>query len=246
MRRINLWVAVELVPDVVRHRFVLHANLLLPGNNSLRLQRRRSRGEPSSPNLRDRRQPILGRRAFEEPESSIQLTTPSGTARRASALTAVIMYLVRPRPFHGEAAKDTPAPLEQCFVLLAAVDRYPDWCPDIIRHVDVLDRGAGGQPSRVRMTIHIARAALVREFNLFLAVVVEPPRVVKLTRVTDHPTNQEFNATWRLRPNDSTRIALRLDAQLRVPWYIRASGVGDTIAKGFVQAACTTLAAASR
>jgi hypothetical protein len=65
--------------------------------------------------------------------------------------------------------------------------------------------------------------------------------MVKLTRVTDHPTNQEFNATWRLRPAGSTRLALELDAKLRVPWYIRAGGIGDAIAEGFVTAASRAL-----
>jgi Polyketide cyclase / dehydrase and lipid transport len=154
--------------------------------------------------------------------------------------------VVHPREFHGEATEDVPAPLEECFALLAAVDGYSDWCPDIIRHVDVLERSAGGQPSRVRLTMHIARGPIVQEFNLFLAVAAEPPRIVKLTRVTDHPTNQEFNATWLLRPDNSSRITLQLDAKLRVPWYIRAGGVGDAIAKGFVEAACTRLATPSR
>ena len=150
------------------------------------------------------------------------------------------------REFHGEAAEVVAAAQEACLVLVAAVDRYPDWCPDIVREVEVLDRGADGQPSRVRMTMHIARGALVREFNLFLAIVVEPPKTVKLTRVTDHPTNQEFNATWELLPAGSTRVALELDAKLRVPWYIRAGGIGDAIAEGFVTAACRRLAAPSQ
>ena len=94
--------------------------------------------------------------------------------------------------------------------------------------------------------MHIARGPLVREFNLFLAIVTEPPRTVTLTRVTDHPTNQEFNATWLLLGGDSTRIMLQLDAKLRVPWYVRASGVGDAIANGFVEAACTKLGAQSK
>jgi hypothetical protein len=133
------------------------------------------------------------------------------------------------REFHGEAAEVVAAPLEDCLALLAAIDGYPDWCPDIVRDVDVLDRGADGQPSRVRMTMHIARGALVREFDLFLATVVEPPGTVKLTRVTDHPTEQEFNATWVLRPAGSTRVALQLDAKLRVPWYVPAGGIGDAV-----------------
>ena len=146
------------------------------------------------------------------------------------------------REFHGEAAEVVTTSVEDCFALLAAVDRYPDWCPDVVREVDVLDRAADGQPSRVRMTMHIARGALVREFNLFLAIVVEAPGTVKLTRVTDHPTNQEFNATWMLGPAGSTRVALELDAKLRVPWYIRGGGIGNAIAEGFVTAACRALA----
>ena len=86
----------------------------------------------------------------------------------------------------------------------------------------------------------------MREFGLFLAIVVEPPRIVKLTRVTDHPTNQEFNATWRLLPAGSKRLALQLDARLRAPFYVPAGGVGDAIAEGFVAAACRALAVPSR
>lgn len=69
---------------------------------------------------------------------------------------------------------------------------------------------------------------------------------MRLTRVTDHPTNQGFNATWTLRPAASTRIALELDAKLRVPWYIRAGGIGDAIAEAFVGAACRRLSTPSQ
>jgi ribosome-associated toxin RatA of RatAB toxin-antitoxin module len=150
------------------------------------------------------------------------------------------------RDFHGEAAQVADASLEECFALVAAVDRYPEWCPDIVRDVEVLDRGASSQPSRVRMRMHIARGMIVREFNLFLAVMAQPPETVKLTRVTDHPTNQEFTATWQLRPAASTRVALELDAKLRVPWYVHSRGIGDTVANGFVSAACQALPVLSR
>jgi len=145
------------------------------------------------------------------------------------------------REFHAQAAEVVAAPIEDCFALLAAVDRYPQWCPDVVREVEVLGRDAGGQPNRVRMRIRVARAALVKQFDLFLAIAVEPPRAVRLTRVTDHPTNQEFNASWQLNPANSTRVALELDAKLRVPWYIQADGIPDTIAQGFLTAACRAL-----
>lgn len=149
---------------------------------------------------------------------------------------------MRTREFHGEAAAEVGAPLEKCFALLAAVDRYPEWCPDVVRSVQVLERGAGGQPQRVRMRIHVARGTLVKEFQLLLAIVVEPPRSVTLTRVTDHPTNQEFMAFWLLRPDNRTRIGLRLDAKLRVPAFVPAAGIPDEIATGFVAAASQALA----
>jgi hypothetical protein len=107
----------------------------------------------------------------------------------------------------------------------------------------VLERGADGYPSSVRMRMHIARGAIVRDFNLYLAIVVEPLETVKLTRFTDHPTNQEFHATWLLHPAAGTRIELRLDAKLRVPPHIPSGGIPNAIAEGFVGAACRALAA---
>ena len=133
---------------------------------------------------------------------------------------------------------------EECFALLAAVDRYPEWCADVVRRVEVLERGAGGQPRRVRMTIHVARGAIAREFQISLAVAVEPPRFVTLTRVTDHPTNQEFSAVWLLHPDRGTRIELQLDAKLRVPALVPAGGIPDEIANGFVAAASRALTSA--
>jgi ribosome-associated toxin RatA of RatAB toxin-antitoxin module len=133
------------------------------------------------------------------------------------------------------------APLEECFALVAAVDHYPEWCPDVVRSVDVLERRARGEPLRVRMMIHVARGTLVREFQLVLAIAAEPPRSVTLRRVTDHPTNQEFTAIWLLRPHGATRIALQLDAKLRVPALVPAGGIPDEIANGFVAAASRAL-----
>jgi len=129
--------------------------------------------------------------------------------------------------------------------LVAAVDRYPDWCGEVVREVEVLELDPDGQPLVVRMRMHIARAGMEREFNLFLAVVATPPSEVRLTRVTDHATNQEFRAVWELRPAHSTSVALDIDAKLRVPWYIPGHGIGDAIADAFVAAACRALGASS-
>jgi hypothetical protein len=149
---------------------------------------------------------------------------------------------MRTRQFHGEAAADVAAPVGECFALLAAVDRYPEWCPDEVRSVEVLERGDGGQPRRVRMMLRVARGTFVKEAQLFLAIAVEPLQSVTLTRVTDHPTNQEFTAVWLLRTESRTRIALALDAALRIPAVIPAGGIPDEIANEFVAAAARALA----
>jgi Polyketide cyclase / dehydrase and lipid transport len=133
------------------------------------------------------------------------------------------------------------APLEECFALVATVDHYPEWCPDEVRYVEVLEHGGDGQPRRVRMMLHVARGTLVKEFQLFLAVAIEPPRSVTLTRVTDHPTSQEFTAVWVVHPGHRTRIVLQLDAQLRMPAFVPTAGIPDEIVNRFVGAASRAL-----
>jgi hypothetical protein len=59
------------------------------------------------------------------------------------------------------------APLEECFALLAAVDRYRDWCPDVVRQVEVLDRDAAGEPLRAIAEVYAcddAEPAFVLDF----------------------------------------------------------------------------------
>ena len=36
------------------------------------------------------------------------------------------------KEFHGEAVESVAAPADECFALLAAVDRYPLWYPDVV------------------------------------------------------------------------------------------------------------------
>lgn len=147
------------------------------------------------------------------------------------------------KEIRGQASEVVGASLDDCLALVAAVDGYPVWCPDIVRNVHVLDRGADGRPDRARMTMHVARGPFVKEFDLFLAIVVEPPGTVRLTRVADRPSDQEFNATWTLVSAQSTRIALSLDAKFQVPRYVPTGGAGDAIAREFVAAARRALAA---
>jgi hypothetical protein len=86
-----------------------------------------------------------------------------------------------------------------------------------------------------------------RTFDLILAIVVEPPATVRLSRPTNEPCQQQFGVVWRLQEGeDGTRIELSLDADLRVPRFLPVGGIGNSMAKGFVAAARRALASRGR
>ncbi len=133
-------------------------------------------------------------------------------------------------------------PREKCMEFLAAVDRYPDWYPDVVQQVDVLDRDPDGRPTRARTKLHVMAGPVARDFDLVMAVVVQQPDTVKLTRVSDSGSEQQFDVTWRLRDNGDTRIDLELHANIDAPRFLPLGGIGDSIANGFVTAATGELA----
>jgi ribosome-associated toxin RatA of RatAB toxin-antitoxin module len=147
------------------------------------------------------------------------------------------------KELHGAATAVVPMPQDRCMALLEAVDRYPEWYPEVVRAVEVLERDAGGGPSKVRALLRVAREPVVREFDLVLAVAVDRPRAVDLTLVRDHPSDPErFGVAWRLEPQNGTRIKLNLDANIDVPRFLPLGRFGDSMAEGFVAAAAKALA----
>jgi hypothetical protein len=150
------------------------------------------------------------------------------------------------KELHGTASTVVATPLEACFALLKAVDRYPEWYPDVVRDVEVLERDADGQPTRARTRLHLSRGPLVHTFDLLMAIVLERPRTVQLAKVATGASEQTFGVTWRLHDGGGTRIDLNLDASLNVPRFMPLGGIGDSIAAGFVAAASRAVAAEER
>jgi ribosome-associated toxin RatA of RatAB toxin-antitoxin module len=149
------------------------------------------------------------------------------------------------KELHATASSAVDRPAEECFTLLADVERYPAWCPDLVPEVEVLDRDDDGQPRHVRATLHVSSGPLVRDFRLRLAVVREPPVAVRLTRIPhDRGDREEFDVSWRVEALARTRIQLKLDATLSVPRLLPIGGVGDSIATGMVAAAARALSQA--
>lgn len=148
------------------------------------------------------------------------------------------------RDLTGAASERVAVSRERCAAFLAAVDRYPDWYPEVVQAVDVLERDGTGQPTRARTKLHVMAGPVARDFDLVMAVDVHHADTVKLTRVSDSGSQQQFDVTWRLRGNGETSIDLELHANINAPRFMPLGGIGDSIARGFVTAATVELAKA--
>jgi ribosome-associated toxin RatA of RatAB toxin-antitoxin module len=145
------------------------------------------------------------------------------------------------KELQGSAAADVAVPAADCLVLFTDVERYPDWYPDVVRRVTVVERDPDGRPRKVRALLHVAYGPLVRDFDLTL-VVRDEPTTVTLTRVPHGPGDPEqFRVSWRVVEGARSRIELRLNANLSVPRLVPVGGVGDGLARGFVDAAARQL-----
>jgi len=139
----------------------------------------------------------------------------------------------------GGAERVIRAPLEDCYALLADPDGYPRWHPDLVRSVEVLERGDDDQPIRARTRLRVSRGPLTHDFDVVLAVLLAPLRTVTLTRLAHERRDREqFQMSWHLEPeNSATRIRLALDATLSVPRLVPVGGIGNELAREFVAAA---------
>lgn len=145
------------------------------------------------------------------------------------------------KELHARAGTSINASAQEALALLRAVDGYPNWYPDV-RAAEALERDDDGQPTKVRATLHVASGPLVRDFRLTLAVTSPDPMTIKLARVPHDSSDPErFEVTWRVVERGGVRIELALDANLSVPRLLPVGGVGESIAKGFVDAASRAL-----
>ena len=74
------------------------------------------------------------------------------------------------KDLRGTANAVVGAPRDACFALLQAVDRYPAWHPAVVREVEVLDRDGDGVAVQARTKLHVALGAIVKDFDLVMAV----------------------------------------------------------------------------
>ena len=146
------------------------------------------------------------------------------------------------RDLHGTASEVVAAPLDRCVALLAAIEGYPDWYPGGVREVEVLDRDASGQATRVLTVLHVAVVGFDRDFHLTMTVKVDPRGEVALNKVKKDSSDPPFDVVWRISEDDDTLIELDLDTALPLSRLVPLGGVGNSIARSFVSAASDALA----
>lgn len=143
----------------------------------------------------------------------------------------------------GSATATTRASPAEALSFLEDVDRYPTWHPEVVKQAEVLERDAQGHPTKARTKLHVERGPLTKDFDLVMAVTVDPAGTIKLSRIAHEPSDPErFDVTWGVDRGQSTRIRLDLAANLSVPRLVPLAGVGDSLAQGLVDAAARALA----
>ncbi len=133
--------------------------------------------------------------------------------------------------------------MAKCLELLSAVERYPSWYPEVVRRVEVIERRSDGSAAKARTTLHVSQGPFNRDIEMLLAVENEPAGTVQLTRISHGGGDrEEFAVTWHAAEAErGTEIALTLDANLSVPRLEPLGGIGDGVARGFVDAAARAL-----
>lgn len=149
------------------------------------------------------------------------------------------------RELHGTASEQTAASFDAALALVSAIDAYPDWYPDGVREVEVLEHDAHGQPTKVLTVLHVEVAGFNRNFHLTMDVDIDTAGRVALRKATADPSDPPFDVVWNISEQDGTVIELDLDTALPVPRLLPLGGVGDSIARSFVSAAREALAGKS-
>ena len=147
------------------------------------------------------------------------------------------------KDLNATASREAAAPIDTCFDRLADVEGYSRWHPAGVKRAEVVERDPAGTATKISTTFILQR--LQRDFTLEMALRLERPQLIELRRLPKKPGDPEHVIlTWRLseRGADRTSIALDLNAKLDLPRFLPIGGVGETIARGFVDAAVASLA----
>jgi ribosome-associated toxin RatA of RatAB toxin-antitoxin module len=143
------------------------------------------------------------------------------------------------RELSATATGVSTTPIERCYLHLLDVERYPEWYPDGVRSVEVLERGADGVPTRIDAVLAAVAGPLRKEFPVRLALEQQPTRIA-LARIADERGDHELlTIAWQLRElgQAETEVIVELGARLDVPIFLPIDPIAREVANGFLQAA---------
>lgn len=143
------------------------------------------------------------------------------------------------KELQGSASGQIAMPAEDCFALLASIDRYPAWF-EVVRVAEVLEREPDGRPRLARVELHVPQSPFGTDFEL-LVLIEGDPDAMQFTKLPSNAADQDrLVLVWRLRENGKTEIAFEFDAAVSfVPGYLPVGGAGDLIAEAILDAATT-------
>lgn len=141
------------------------------------------------------------------------------------------------KELQGRATGELDLPPEECFELLAAVERYPDWF-EFVREVELLERERRNKPGRARAALHIPQSPFGTDFEFVVAVTTKRPVAITLTRVPESPNDPDrLELIWRMHGNGSTRLEFEFDAAASfVPGFVPLGGAGEALAQAGIDA----------
>jgi ribosome-associated toxin RatA of RatAB toxin-antitoxin module len=147
------------------------------------------------------------------------------------------------KDLQGSAAQSVAATPDRCLELLADVESYPRWYPDVVRGIDVVKRDAQSRAEQVRATLFAAVGPINHELELLLAITRAPDSVVLSRFPYERSDRERFEVNWRVTAAGAqqSRIELLLAASLDLPRFLPVGGLADTMATGFVGAAVAEL-----
>jgi uncharacterized protein YndB with AHSA1/START domain len=146
------------------------------------------------------------------------------------------------KELQGRATGELDLPPEECFALLAAVERYPGWF-EFVRQVELVVPERNGTPGRAWAALHIPQSPFGTDFEFFVTVKTESPTAITLTRVPEGPDDPDrLELIWRMQGDKWTQLELEFDAAASfVPGFLPVGNAGDAIAKAAIDAALDAL-----
>jgi ribosome-associated toxin RatA of RatAB toxin-antitoxin module len=142
------------------------------------------------------------------------------------------------KELQGRARAELEQPPEECFELVATVERYPAWFK-VVREVEILEPERNGTPGMARAAVHVPESPFGTDFELVMAVRTERPVEVTLTRVPRGPGDPDrLELVWRVEGGASTQLEIEFDAAASfVPSFVPVGDAGDAIARAAIKAA---------